>query len=803
VVNQGVAGVAVFLGRGNDRFSTPTESYFADPAGVVQSVAVGDVNGDGKLDIVAANGTSNDVTVLLGNGDGTFKGATVSGTGVAAPNFPVGNNPVFVALADVNGDGKLDIVTANYADGTVSVLLGHGDGTFRQQLTFAAGKGPDHIAFADVDGDGTLDLLVLDAVRDSVIVMSGYKDGVFQVVTTHSLGLGQQNGESQSFVVGDFNHDGHPDLAVTLTGVATRSITVLLGDGKGGFDDPGTHYHVGLQPHFITTADVDQDGNLDLLVADGEGSTLSVLLGKGDGTFRTVQTFATNGLAGANPLQSLAVGNFDGDAFPDVVFPFVSEQAIRLLKNDGQGGFHPLNTYLTGRTPVAVSTADLNGDHHADVVLADSGDDDVAVFLGNGNGTLQAPVKYATGANPQALSLVDVNGDGKTDIVTANFGDGTVSVLLGNGDGTFQPRQDFAAGTNLLAMTVADMDGDGKPDIVVGYGITNRVGILYGRGDGTFRAPLTHHAGVILDAIAVGDVNGDGHPDIVVAGSAVSVLINNGQGGFQPGARFVAHGFRVYLADLNHDGHLDALLSDYNNSSLDVLLGNGDGTFQAPLPYATSASPLGVTLADVNGDGVLDAVVAASNDASVAIMLGNDRGGFLGVSYPAEFGPRATAVADFDEDGTQDVAVVNATSNTLNLILQHHGVVAADHAPAVASGTVQVPDGKNLGLGLLTATDKDRGDRLIYGLITPAANGTVDINPLTGAFTYLANPRFTGLDTFEYQVTDSMKLSNRAVVRISVLTNSTGKSGGGGGFGFLPLLCLLFLCSRRSFASKH
>lgn len=804
VVTHGVAGVAVFLGRGNDRFSAPVANYRADVSGTAQAVAVGDVNGDGKPDLVVANGTSNDVTVLLGNGDGTFKGKTLSGSGTDATNYPVGANPVFVSITDVDGDGKPDIVTANYADSTISVLLGNGDGTFQSERPFVVGTGADCIAVADVDGDGKPDLLVLDSVLDSIVVLSGYKNGQFQTVTPHFLGPIQKGTESQSLAVGDFNHDGNVDLAVTLTGSITRSIKVLLGDGKGGFNEPGAVYRVGLQPDFITVADVDQDGNPDLLVVNGADSTLSVLLGKGDGTFHTAQTFATSGISGSNALQSLVVDNFDSDGFPDVVFPFVANRAIRILQNDRQGGFHPLNTYLTGRTPAAVSAVDLNGDHHVDLVVADSRDDDVSVFLGNGDGTLQARVRYATGSHPQALVLADMNGDGKMDIVTANFGDGTVSVLLGNGDGTFQPRQDFAAGADLDAMTVADMDGDGTPDIVVGSGILNLIGILYGRGDGTFHTPVTHHAGVVLDALTVGDVNGDGHPDIIVAGSAIGVLLNTGKGNFQPGGRYVVHGFNVLLADLNHDGRPDIVLADYNNGGLDVLIGNGDGSFQTPIPYATGFSPLGMSLADLNGDGDLDIAVAASNAASVSVMLGNGRAGFIGTSYPTDFSPRATAVGDFDEDGTPDLAVANAASNTLNLILQHHGVVAADGAPTATSFHTQDVDGKNPIIEFLSAKDKDTSDKLTFGVVVPAANGSVTVNPTTGAYSYQANPGFTGLDSFEFQATDSMKLSNRAVITITVLTNTAGKSsGGGGGVGFLPLLCLLFLYSRRSAVPKR
>ena len=796
VVNSGSNGVAVFLGRGNDQFDPPLANYRTDTNGAPQAIAVGDVNGDGKPDLVVANTTSNDVTVLLGEGNGLFKGQRLDGIGTPAPSYPVGNNPKYVVLADLRGNGRLDIITANYQDGTISVLLNNGDGTFGAQVTYGVGLGPDCLIAADLDGDGKMDLLVLNSVDNTIDFMKGDGTGKFSHQTIIPLGLGQQGVEPQSMAAADFNHDGKLDLAVTVTGVASNGIKVLLGDGKGGFPTSRI-YHVGLEPEFVTIADVDQDGNADILAMNAAEDTLSVLYGRGDGTFGRASTYSLSGIAGAEPLQALVVGDFDNDGFPDIVFPFLAHQGIRVIGNDGKGGFHIPGTYATAGVPSAVATADLNGDGKADVVVLSAAEDKVEVRLGNGDGTLQAPTGYPVGNNPQVLALADVNGDGKTDIITANFGDGTVSVLLGNGDGTFQPQMTFAVGENLLAMTVADVDGDGKPDIVVGNGISNTIGILYGRGDGTFRAPVILHTDIVLDDVAVGDVNGDGHADIVVGGSAISVYLNDGHGGFEAKSRYVAHGFHLKLADVNHDGRLDVLVSDYNASSLDVLLGNGDGTFQPPQSFPTDTSPLDFTLADVNGDGNLDAVMACSNGFSVSVMLGNGRGGFINTSYPAEINPRATAVEDMDGDGKPDLVVANAGSNDLNLFLQNHGVVAADHAPEAVSQIVPEADGRTPLSGVLGATDTDKGDALSYAVTLNAANGTVSVDPASGAFVYQANAGFVGTDSFEFQATDSMKLSNRATVTIQVLTNPTGGGGGRGSFGLLPILALGLLLGRR------
>ena len=285
------------------------------------SVAVGDFNGDGKLDIVAANFEDSTVSVLLGNGDGTFQ---------AARNYATGSYPVSVAVG--NFHGHLDIVTANAGDGTVSLLPGNGDGTFQLGRTVATASGTASLAVGDVNGDGHLDLVIADSgpvdsfgatYGGSVDVLLGNGAGGFQAPISTTLGSGQS---PYAIAVGDVNGDGIPDLAVAAsvttyyvdpdspnypnggTLSTNYSLNILLGRNDGTFSVQSTE---SLGSTSAVLVDLNRDGRPDLVTTDPAG--VSVQLGNGDGSFGATQNFA----AGSNPL-SVAAGDFNGDGFPDL-----------------------------------------------------------------------------------------------------------------------------------------------------------------------------------------------------------------------------------------------------------------------------------------------------------------------------------------------------------------------------------------------------------------------------------------------------------------------------------------------------
>ena len=704
--------VGVLLGKGDGTFEWALK-YDSGGYGAF-SVAVADVNGDGKPDLVVANVCASSnctnggaVSVLLGNGDGTFHAAKSYGSG--------GQDAYSVAVEDVNGDGKPDLLVANYCadsecstDGNVGVLIGNGDGTFRAAVPYSSGAYHTvSVAVGDVNGDGKPDLVVgsycassSNCASGSVGVLLGNGNGTFRAAVSYSSG----GYEAQSVAVGDVNGDGKLDLLVANTicapnDCATGSVGVLLGNGDGSFQPVVTYDSGGFSAESVAVADVNGDGKPDLLVTNNcvtEGAfncvngSVGVLLGNGDGTFQSAVSYGSGGTG----ASSVAVRDVNGDGKLDLLLANACGNngnygcmigSVGVLLGNGSGTFKAAAIDASGGyEPYSVAVGDVNRDGNPDLLVANEcGNTDdcngvVGVLLGNGDGTFQPVVTYDSGGyDAQSVVVADVNGDGKPDLLVAN-GNGAVGVLLGNGDGTFQAAMSYGSGgQDAESVAVADVNGDGEPDLLVANG-NGVVGVLLGKGDGTFQAAMSYgSAGASASSVAVADVNGDGKPDLVVANScassdcangSVGVLLGNGDGTFQAAVSYSSGGGytdAVVLGDLNRDGKLDLVLaSEYatnsvTNGSVGVLLGDGDGTFQAAVSTSTPTPLEGIrslALADFNGDGKLDLAVGAGN----FLLLGNGDGTF---QTPIELGAGGPgiAVGDFNRDGKPDLAVGGIT----------------------------------------------------------------------------------------------------------------------------------------------
>jgi hypothetical protein len=512
--------------------------------------------------------------------------------------------------------------------------------------------------------------------------------------------LSDGNG-ANAVAIADVNNDGKPDLVVTnwcaYSSCTTpgTNVAVLLGNGDGTFQTAVAYASGGLYADSIAVADVNGDGKPDLIVANCGSSSqvncvstsgsgdVSVLLGNGDGTFKTAVLYSL----GASGATSVAVADVNGDGKPDLIVATGSstEGLVGVLLGVGDGTFGAVATYSSsGLSPLALAVADLNGDGKPDVVVtnqwADNTDtnSNVSVLLGNGDGTFKTAVPNLTGGFfPDSVAIADVNRDGKPDLVVANSsvgingGLGNVGVLLGKGDGTFQTEVPYASGGyGAAAVAVADVNGDGMLDVVVANcsgsisdctGTAGNMGVLLGKGDGSFQTAVTYPSGSTFPfAVAVGDVNGDGRPDIVAANCST---VNCGQGAGYAGVLInQSTPWLVYASlgqQVDYFGEGAADFTVWRPSSATLYSQDYSGKTTLAKKWGENGDiPV---IGDYDGDGKTDvAVFRPSNGTWYIIPSSTDK------AYAVPFGTKGDVPVegDYDGDGKTDIAVWRPSNGT-------------------------------------------------------------------------------------------------------------------------------------------
>ena len=607
-----------------------------------QGAAVGDVNNDGKLDIVTTNNIqpNNQISVMLGIGDGTFQSPV---------NTTTENGGTRIVLADFNNDTKLDVaITLNQASGVIAVHLGNGNGTFGFSDIFSAGNFPALIHSADFNNDGKRDIVFTGRTVATGIdhfgVMFGTGTGTFGTPTYYPFN--QSHGMIDTLPI-DINENNFINL------VATRSNRLsypFINNGNGTFTEltptssiDGSGECDNAVPTSAAVGDFNADGRNEVAVGyRNDISRVGILFRNGASNAQQpfilrdwYRVWVGSGGSG-NYVSDIAAADFNGDGRSDLAFLESDSQSISIQLDTTvitNGTSSPPTTheqrigdnatsYYAGVSPRQVLTGDFNNDGKIDLAVRDENGSALQILLNSGAGRFKAafrPFVITRGAFEFDESKNDLNGDGLTDLV--GLGGETLSPFLGSIKGTFRNTALRAIDDNILnplyifRISLGDFDGDGKKDIV-GAGINNGVSglrFLRGNGDGTFTdSNNSTNQGVQYYSTAVGDFNSDNKLDVVaITGTNIGLFRGNGQGVFFSPINFPAGTDLRFIVsqDFNGNGRPDVAATDFAANRVIVLLGNGAAGFGTPVNFTVGTNPTKLALADFNTDGKTDIAV--------------------------------------------------------------------------------------------------------------------------------------------------------------------------------------------------
>ncbi|MBS1790760.1 MAG: VCBS repeat-containing protein [Acidobacteria bacterium] len=523
------------------------------------ALSAGDFSGDGKPDLIVFGQDIDQKPILfLNDGAGQFLAGiplNISGSGSDFRN----------AVGDLNGDGKADLAFVRRTDQEqrgVSVAFSTGAGFGEPIQIPLSGYGyPVALRMADLNGDGKPDVIATEDFGNRISIVLNNGGGTFSVRSIYSGGY-----FPVASAAGDFDRDGKTDLAVINY---DQTLSIITGLGAGQFIAPLAFDQADKILRATVLADLNTDAKKDVVVALGNQAGVLVAYGDGAGSFGSPKTY----MAGRDN-SDVVVADFNKDSKPDIVVVggnLQSAGSVNLLLANAMGEFNldPRN-FTAGQTPSTVVAADLNGDRNQDLVVGNYGSNDISILMGDGKGNFSTAINIPVGISPSAIGVGDFNKDGNLDLVVANYGESTLSILLGSGSGGFIPVT-VAVAKAPVSLTVADFNRDNNLDLAVIHrdeSTNKNLYILMGNGDGSFRLPIKLATENFPISVAAGDFTGDGKLDLALteipfltntsSTDHVSLYAGNGTGNFvRSGSVSVPLANYLTAGDLNNDGMMD------------------------------------------------------------------------------------------------------------------------------------------------------------------------------------------------------------------------------------------------------
>jgi uncharacterized repeat protein (TIGR01451 family) len=694
------------------------------------SIARGDFNRDGKLDLAVANYDSSNVSVKLGNGDGTFS---------AGLTLAVGTTPHGVAAGDFNRDARLDLAVGRTGVSKVAILLGNGDGTFQSAVSYATGTNPRSVAAGDFDRDGKLDLAVASRGANSVSILRGSGTGTFEAPVSYATGT-----SPESVAIGDFNRDGRADLVVANSGSA--NVSLLLGNAGGTFAS-AVQFGAGTTPYAVIADDLDNDGRTDIAVANAGSHSVSVLLANGNATFQA----AANHPVGNAP-HGLAAVDLNRDGRLDLVTANDGSNGISLLIAAGGGAYGPASASNAGTSPSAIAAGDFNRDGKPDLAVTASGASAVAVLLN------VCPVPDLTVTKTHSGSFTQGQAGKTYTITVTNAGAATT--------GTVTVVDALPAGLTATALSGAGWTCTVSPascsrSDVLGAGASYPAITLTVKVAGN--AQNLTNVVTVSGGGELNTLNNTASDPTTIAAATDLVVTKTHVGSFAQGASGRVYTLRVRnIGDLASSGTLtvtDTLPAGLtatamsgpgwtcNIGSLSCTRGDGlAGRSSHPpitltVSVAANAPVLVTNTAAVSGGGDSNLPNNTATDPT-AIWSSQACGSFGAPSFvEAGWYAAGVAVDDFNHDGKQDMAVANAHQNTVSVLLgKGDGTFAAAVTYSLAAKPRRIAAGDMDGdghLDLIAGSDDSQGD------------GGASILRGNGDGTFAPETRYPAGDTYE------------------------------------------------------